>query len=188
MHVTIGRVEVRAVLPAPPPERPAPRRAPALTLDDYLGTERTAVSNALAIAAVTAPSCATCSTTASSTRASATSRSARWRRTGSRPTTATSPQLNLFLYQVTPNQGWRNVGPAVRRRRRASRLTNPPLALDLHYLLTAYGAADFEAEILLGYGMQVLHEHPVLDRQAIRDSFARAARHGRRSCRRRCRR
>jgi len=44
----------------------------------------------------------------------------------------------------------------------------PPLALDLHYLITAYGRADFQAEILLGYAMHLLHERPVLDRPAIR--------------------
>jgi hypothetical protein len=81
-------------------------------------------------------------------------------------------QLNLFLYQVTPNQGWRNVGLPSVDGAGATRLTNPPLALDLHYLLTAYGVADFEAEILLGYAMQVMHENPVLDRQAIRDSLS----------------
>ena len=61
-----------------------------------------------------------------------------------------SSQLNLFLHQVTPNASWRNVGlPS--RGGRGERLSNPPLALDLHYLLTAYGAEDFHAEILLGY-------------------------------------
>jgi Pvc16 N-terminal domain len=81
-------------------------------------------------------------------------------------------QLNLFLYRVSENQGWRNVGlPAVDSAAK-SRLSNPPLALDLHYLLTAYGAADFQSEILLGYGMQVLHENAVIDRQAIRDTLA----------------
>ena len=81
-------------------------------------------------------------------------------------------QLNLVLYQVTPNQGWRNVGLPSVDGAGTSRLTNPPLALDLHYLLTAYGSADFEAEILLGYAMQVMHENPVLDRRTIRSSFA----------------
>jgi Pvc16 N-terminal domain len=81
-------------------------------------------------------------------------------------------QLNLFLYRVTPNQGWRNVGlPAVDASGK-NRLSNPPLALDLHYLLSAYGQSDFQPEILLGYGMQVLHENPVLDRQAIRNTLA----------------
>jgi hypothetical protein len=76
-------------------------------------------------------------------------------------------QLNLFLYQVTPNQGWRNVGlPS--RDGRGDRVANPPLALDLHYLLTAYGEQEFHGEILLGYAMQTLHETPVLPRDAIR--------------------
>lgn len=80
-------------------------------------------------------------------------------------------QLNLFLYHVTPNPGWRNAGlPS--RDSRGQRLTNPPLALDLHYLLTAYGAKDFHPEILLGYGMQLLHETPVLGRDAIRTALA----------------
>jgi Pvc16 N-terminal domain len=79
-------------------------------------------------------------------------------------------QLNLFLYRVTPNQGWRNVDlPSFDAS--GNRVSNPPLALDLHYLLTAYGSADFQPEILLGYGMQVLHENPVLDRQAIRNTL-----------------
>ena len=79
-------------------------------------------------------------------------------------------QLNLFLHQVTPNAGWRNAGlPS--RDERGERLTNPPLALDLHYLLTAYGAEDLHAEILLGYAMQLLHETPILSRQAIRTAL-----------------
>lgn len=81
---------------------------------------------------------------------------------------ADTPQLNLFLYQITPNPGWRNAGMPSRDER-GERLTNPPLALDLYYLLTAYGQQDFEAEILLGYAMQKLHETPVLTRNAIRD-------------------
>jgi hypothetical protein len=79
-------------------------------------------------------------------------------------------QLNLFLYQVTPNQGWRNASlPS--RASNGERWTNPPLALDLHYLLTAYGAQDFNAEILLGYAMQLLHETPGLSRQDIRTAL-----------------
>jgi hypothetical protein len=82
-----------------------------------------------------------------------------------------SSRLNLFLYQVTPNTGWRNASlPS--RDARGERVSNPPLALDLHYLLTAYGAFDLHAEILLGYGMQLLHETPVLTRNAIRTALA----------------
>lgn len=76
------------------------------------------------------------------------------------------PSLNLYLHRVSPNSGWRNVGlPS--RDAGGARLTNPPLALDLHYLVTAYGSADLEAEVLLGYAMHLLHERPVLDRGAL---------------------
>ena len=78
-----------------------------------------------------------------------------------------SPQLNLFLHQVTPNIAWRNAAlPS--RDTSGNRITNPPLALDLHYLLTAYGRAELQAEVLLGYALQLLHETPVLPRDAIR--------------------
>ncbi|HET8683135.1 MAG TPA: DUF4255 domain-containing protein [Micromonosporaceae bacterium] len=81
------------------------------------------------------------------------------------------PQLNLFLYRVTPNPGWRNMGlPA--RDAGGQRLGNPPLAVDLHYLVTAYGKADLQAEILLGYAMHLLHERPFLDRAAIRKALS----------------
>jgi hypothetical protein len=76
-------------------------------------------------------------------------------------------RLNIFMHQAQPNAAWRNrdlpsrAGPG-------GRLSNAPLALDLHYLITAYGVADFQAEILLGYAMHLLHEWPVLDRAAIR--------------------
>jgi len=79
-------------------------------------------------------------------------------------------QLNLFMYHVTPNPGWSSVGlPS--RDGNGERVTNPPLALDLFYLLIAYGQGDFEAEVLLGYAMQVLHETPVLTREAIRTAL-----------------
>jgi hypothetical protein len=77
------------------------------------------------------------------------------------------PQLNIFLYQVSPNAAWRNV-ELPSRSSRGDPVTNPPLALDLHYLITAYGRADFQAEILLGYAMHLLHQRPMLDRPAIR--------------------
>jgi hypothetical protein len=88
--------------------------------------------------------------------------------------TAGSPenQVNLFLHQVTPNVGWRNqdqpsVGPDG-----MTRLSNPPLALDLHYLLTAYGSEDWQAEALLGFALLMLHENPVLTRHDISHAIA----------------
>ena len=75
-------------------------------------------------------------------------------------------QLNLFLYHVTPHTGLRAMGAG-------NGGTAPALALELHYLLTAYGAQDFQTEILLGHALQLLHERPVLERDFIRDALAR---------------
>lgn len=81
-------------------------------------------------------------------------------------------QLNLFLHQVSPNPGWRNEGlPAVDDSGR-QRVGNPPLALNLHYLLSAYGSADLHSEILLGYAMQLLHENPTISRQSLRRALS----------------
>lgn len=79
-------------------------------------------------------------------------------------------QLNLFMYRVTTNNGWSNLKEP-ERNSSGARISLQPLALNLHYLLTAYGASELHAEILLGYGMQLLHETPILDREAIRLSL-----------------
>jgi hypothetical protein len=81
-------------------------------------------------------------------------------------------QINLFLHQVTPNKGWCNEGLPSRDVDGRTRLSNRPLALNLHYLLSAYSGADLQGEILLGFAMQVLHEVPVLTRDAIRTALA----------------
>lgn len=83
-------------------------------------------------------------------------------------------QLNLFLHQTTFNSGWRNVGLPTRNQS-GDRIDDNPLALNLHYLLTAYGAKDFYPEIVLGHAMQLLHETPVLTRDAIRKALNPAA-------------
>lgn len=80
---------------------------------------------------------------------------------------APKDRLNLFLYQTTPNSGWRNVGMPSRNSE-GDRISNPPLALDLHYLLTAYSQEAIHAEIMLGYAMQILHEVSFLPRDKIR--------------------
>jgi hypothetical protein len=83
-------------------------------------------------------------------------------------------QLNLFLLQTTFNQGWRNVGLPTRNSN-GDRIDDNPLALNLHYLLTAYGNRDYYAEIILGHAMQLLHESPVLTRAAIRAALSPAS-------------
>lgn len=81
-------------------------------------------------------------------------------------------QLNLFLYHTEPNQAYRNMD--LPNRVRPGETASPPLALDLYYLLTAYGEGDSElvAHALLGTAMQILHDHPVLGREEIRDALA----------------
>lgn len=79
-------------------------------------------------------------------------------------------QLNLFLYQVTYNQGWRNQGlPS--RNSSGDRVSNPVLPLNLHYMITAYGSRDMNAEIILGHAMQLLHETTVLPQETIRNAL-----------------
>lgn len=79
-------------------------------------------------------------------------------------------RINLFLYHVEPNAAWANAAlPS--RDVRGDRLVNAPLALNLYYLVSAYGKQDFEAEVLLGYAAQLLHEVPVLTRESIRKTF-----------------
>jgi hypothetical protein len=73
-------------------------------------------------------------------------------------------QVNLFLHQVTYNAAWRNANFPSLSKDGSGRLANPPLALNLHYLLTAYGSDDWQAEALLGYALMMLHECPTLTR------------------------
>lgn len=77
-------------------------------------------------------------------------------------------QLNLHLYRLTPNSGWLRTNLFASQDEHQQSL---PLALDLHYLLTAYGERDFQAEILLGYAIQYLYEMPILTQEAIRSAL-----------------
>lgn len=74
--------------------------------------------------------------------------------------------LNLYLHRVSLNQGWRNADlPSVSAA--GERTATPPLALDLHYLLSAHGPVALQPETLLGHGLQALHHYPVLTRDLI---------------------
>jgi hypothetical protein len=84
------------------------------------------------------------------------------------------PQLNVFLYQVSPNRNADWLG----REQLDFRGSHPgqmPLALDLHYLLTAYSPKDFQSELLLGYALQLLHEIPVLTPAMVHTALKHAA-------------
>jgi Pvc16 N-terminal domain len=76
------------------------------------------------------------------------------------------PQLNLFLYQISPNRNADRFLTPADKRSADSRIATP-LALDLYYLLTAYGAKDFQAELLLGFAINLLYKIPVLTSDRI---------------------
>lgn len=78
-------------------------------------------------------------------------------------------QLNLYLYRVTPNSTRQPLGSLGQRADSAARL---PLALDLHYLLAAYGEKELQADVLLGCAAQLFHEHPVLSLSTLRTELA----------------
>lgn len=79
-------------------------------------------------------------------------------------------RLNVYMYMTKPNQGWRNHNyPS--HNKDGNRTTNPYLALDLHYVISAYSDEDTVPEQLLGYAMMTFHEFPVIARQFIRDEL-----------------
>lgn len=74
--------------------------------------------------------------------------------------------LNIYPWKVTQNAALSNdMLPA--RGANGARMGRNRLALDIHFIMSATGAADLNAAILLGYGMQVLHEMPHLTSAAI---------------------
>jgi hypothetical protein len=80
-------------------------------------------------------------------------------------------QLNLFMYYASINPALRNIGlPSMNSS--GAQLSNPPLAINLHYLVTAYGANQFDPEILLAFAMQVFHNTPVVPRDVIQSALS----------------
>jgi hypothetical protein len=76
------------------------------------------------------------------------------------------PRVNLFMYYASLNPALRNVNlPS--RNAQGARINNEPLALNLHYLVSAYGTNQFDPEILLGWAMKVFHDTPVVPRATI---------------------
>lgn len=76
-------------------------------------------------------------------------------------------QLNLFLYQVLPNAAWRNMD--IPQKMRSGETSMSPLALNLYYMLTAYGTSndDLLSHRLLGHAMNVLYDHAILSSSDI---------------------
>jgi hypothetical protein len=85
----------------------------------------------------------------------------------------TANQLNLFLYQVLPNAAWRNMDMPTTVRPGETGMS--PLALDLHYLITAFGRENDTSQPfdhhLLGKAMSVLYDHALLGPEEIQVAF-----------------
>lgn len=76
--------------------------------------------------------------------------------------------VNVYLFHVTPNAALRNADLPTRRGE-GSLARRPQIALDLHYLLSFYGAeSELEPQRLLGSVMSALHARPVLSREMVR--------------------
>jgi hypothetical protein len=81
------------------------------------------------------------------------------------------PQVNLFMYYVSLNPALRNLDLPSMNGGSGRRLSNPPLALNLHYLVTAYGRQPFAAEIILAWAMKVYHDNPVVPSATIQTAL-----------------
>lgn len=81
-------------------------------------------------------------------------------------------QVNLFLYQTALNAAFRNIDMPLQSK--PGETAQPPLPLNLYYLVTAYSQADNDAvsHRLLGRAMGVLHDHPLLNSAEIEAALA----------------
>jgi hypothetical protein len=80
-------------------------------------------------------------------------------------------QINIFMYQVEPNYTWRNQDMPFQVRQ--GEISPPPLALNLYYLITAYGENDDDnhGHQALGHAMSLLNDHPLLSPDEIESAL-----------------
>jgi Pvc16 N-terminal domain len=77
------------------------------------------------------------------------------------------PQLNLFMYYFS-------IDPALdvaSTSEQGEELGISSLALDLHYLVSAYGSEQLAPEVLLGFAMKVFHDTPVVSGMTIQKAL-----------------
>lgn len=77
------------------------------------------------------------------------------------------PQLNLYLYRLTPQSGWRRANQTAAQESQQEQ----SLTLSLHYLLSSYGERDVQGEILLGAAIQCLQQSSVISGESIRTAL-----------------
>lgn len=81
--------------------------------------------------------------------------------------------LGLFLFNLTEHENRRTEMIS----QGSGSLKYPPLALDLHYLLTAYSNADLHSRMIdehrvLGKALQTLHDHSILRGSILQGALA----------------
>ena len=77
------------------------------------------------------------------------------------------PTVSVFLYQVTPNTSQRN-NDLPTRAADGTLVKRPAAALDLHYLISAYGEErELVGQRLIGSVVRTLHEIPVLPKDVV---------------------
>jgi hypothetical protein len=75
-------------------------------------------------------------------------------------------QALLFMYHVQPNPAWRNMfDPTMDSS--GNRVSRAPLALDLHYIVSATGP-DLEREAVFGVAVHALHRVGIVSRPLIK--------------------
>lgn len=79
-----------------------------------------------------------------------------------------SNRLNIFLYRVTPNVAYRNADLPTYNFQ-GDIVKSPKVAVDLHYILTAYGAQNDEimAQQILASAMRIMEENAILTKKII---------------------
>ena len=82
------------------------------------------------------------------------------------------PGINVFLYQVSANQAYRNADLPTRRSD-GQLVQKPQAALTLNYLFSFFGdETNLEPQRLLGAAVRQMHAHPLLVKQDIIQTIA----------------
>ncbi len=82
--------------------------------------------------------------------------------------------LTLYLYRVSENGESRRNEPLPRGN---GMLQHPPMAVDLHYILTAYSNADLQSRTLdehriIGRALQIMYDHAIVRTPYLQGSLA----------------
>lgn len=79
--------------------------------------------------------------------------------------------INIYVYRTEVNAAWRN--QPLKTQSRPGEAGWPPLALNVEYLISAYGEddGDLASQFLLAQAMLLLHDRPVIARERLRLAF-----------------